>query len=81
MPNDTPNDTTSEKQSARRAFLNAAGRKAAYVAPIVTVLAASNKAFGSNVFFTFCGEVGSPCDMDSDCCAGLVCAPMECDNP
>jgi formiminotetrahydrofolate cyclodeaminase len=68
-----PNDTTSEDQNARRAFLQAAGRKAAYVAPIVTVLAASNKAFGSNAFFSFCGDQGSPCVTDADCCTGLTC--------
>ena len=73
------NDTTSEKQKARRAFLHATGRKAAYVAPIVTVLAAGTKAYGSNVYFSFCGDVGSPCVMDSDCCTGLDCTMMECE--
>ena len=71
-----PNDTTSEKQRARRAFLHATGRKAAYVAPIVTVLAASTKAYGSNDFFSFCGDAGSPCVVDADCCAGLECFEM-----
>ena len=76
-----PNDMTSEKQKARRAFLHATGRKAVYVAPIVTVLAASNKAFGGSEFFSFCGDVGSPCVDDGDCCTGLVCGGgmMECE--
>ena len=64
---------TSENQRARRAFLHAAGRKAAYMAPIVTVLAASRKAFGSNDFFSFCGDFVSPCVTDADCCSGLNC--------
>ena len=66
-------ERTSENQRARRAFLQAAGRKAAYVAPIVTVLAASKKAFGSNAFFSFCVDEGSPCVTDADCCTGLTC--------
>ena len=71
-----PDETTSEKQRARRAFLHATGRKAVYVAPIVTVLAAGTKAYGSNPFFSFCADVGSPCTTDSDCCTGLQCQAM-----
>lgn len=74
-----PDETTSEKQRARRAFLHATGRKAVYVAPIVTVLAAGTKAYGTNAFFSFCGEVGSPCFTDVDCCTELVCVSMECE--
>ena len=77
-----PNDTTSEKQRARRAFLHTTGRNAAYAVPIVTVLAASNKAFGSNPFFTFCADEGSPCVNQSDCCAGFDCQAMsQCVDP
>ena len=75
-----PNDTTSEDQKARRAFLQVAGRKAVYVTPIVTVLTASNKAFGSNAFFSFCGEAGSPCQTNADCCTGLVCNAIPMSN-
>ncbi len=71
-----PDDMTSEKQRARRAFLHAAGRKAVYVAPIVTVLAAGTKAYGSNAFFSFCGDAGSPCVIDADCCTMHVCFDM-----
>jgi len=67
-----PNDTTSEDQRARRAFLQAAGRKAVYMAPIVTVLAASNKAFGASGF-SFCADQNSPCTTDADCCTGFTC--------
>ncbi len=56
----------------RRAFLGAAARKAIYVAPVVFALSAT-KAYGSNVFFSFCVDEGSPCLETPDCCPGLMC--------
>lgn len=61
-----------QERSTRRAFLGGAGRKAAYVAPVVLTLAAqqacaSGPACGSNFKHT----IGSPCATDAsakDCC-------------
>ena len=43
-----------------------------YVAPVVVALSAS-RAYGSNAFFSFCGDAGSVCSVDADCCTGLNC--------
>ena len=59
-------------ETDRRVFLGAAARKVLYVAPVVVAISAS-RAFGSNPFFSFCGDVGSPCTTDADCCTGTVC--------
>ena len=59
-------------ETDRRAFLGAAARRVLYVAPVVVALSTS-RAYGSNPFFSFCGDDGSPCTVDADCCTGLNC--------
>ena len=45
----------------RRAFIGRVAKKAAYVAP---------------AGISGCGEAGSPCTTDADCCAGFICEIM-----
>lgn len=63
--------------TSRRAFLKKSGRRAMYVAPIVLSLSASVKAAVSG-FDSTCGDAGSPCDVDGDCCGVLTCTGMMC---
>lgn len=60
----------------RREFLGNVGKKAAYIAPIVMTLTASQARAGSAADFdSTCGDDGSPCTVDEDCCA-LNCVGM-----
>ncbi|MHC4590782.1 MAG: hypothetical protein ACYTAQ_16030 [Planctomycetota bacterium] len=54
----------------RRAFMSGVARKAVYVAPAVLALKAAQRA-GAD--FTGCVGPGSPCNVDGDCCTGLLC--------
>lgn len=54
----------------RRVFLGRVAKKVAYVAPAVLALRASQTAHGGA---SACGETGSPCAVDADCCGGFVC--------
>jgi hypothetical protein len=50
-----------------------------YATPVVLNLTASPARAGSE-FDSTCGEVQSPCAVNEDCCAGLVCNAMgECE--
>ena len=57
----------------RRAFLGRVAKKAAYVAPAVLALNAARTAHAG---VSGCGETGSPCTTDADCCAGFNCETM-----
>ena len=48
-------------------------KKAAYVAPAVMVLKAARTAHAG---VSGCGETGSPCTADVDCCPGFICEQM-----
>ena len=63
----------------RRVFLGRVAKKAAYVAPAVMVLKAARTAHAG---ISGCGENGSPCVDDGDCCAGFTCriGGMPCDG-
>ena len=57
----------------RRVFLGRVAKKAAYVAPAVLALKAAQTAHAG---ISGCGETGSPCTTDADCCPGFVCEQM-----
>ena len=54
----------------RRVFLGRVAKKAAYVAPAVLVLKAAQTAHAG---VSGCGQTGSPCLVDADCCGGFFC--------
>ncbi len=54
----------------RRAFIGRVAKKAAYVAPAVLALQAASKAKAGA---SACGQTGSPCATDGDCCGGFLC--------
>ncbi len=64
----------------RRVFIGLVAKKAVYVAPAVMVLKAAQTAHAG---ISGCGQTGSPCLFDPDCCGGFTCqtmAGMECDG-
>lgn len=67
-----------EGETTRRDFLRKSGRRAMYVTPIVLSLGASVKAAALSGFDSTCGETGSPCTADGDCCDALTCTAMVC---
>ena len=54
----------------RRVFLGQVAKKAAYVAPAVLALKAAQTAHAGP---SGCGQTGSPCATDADCCGGFLC--------
>ena len=60
-------------------FLGRVAKKAAYVAPAVLALKAVQTAHAG---ISGCGENGSNCASDADCCAGFTCrvGGMPCDG-
>ena len=54
----------------RRVFLGRVAKKAAYVAPAVMTLKAATTAYAGP---SACGQTGSPCATDLDCCVGFLC--------
>ena len=54
----------------RRVFLGRVAKKAVYIAPAVMVLKAATKAHAG---ISMCGQTGSPCTDDPDCCVGFTC--------
>ena len=57
----------------RRVFLGRVAKKAAYVAPAVLALKAAQTAHAG---ISGCGQTGSPCATDVDCCGGFTCQNM-----
>ncbi len=72
--------TESPKQgdTSRRDFLRKSGRRAMYVTPAVLSLSASLKAAALSGYDSTCGEAGSPCTVDADCCDALTCMSLSC---
>ena len=65
----------------RRVFLGRLAKKAAYVAPAVLALKAAQTAHAG---ISGCGQTGSPCGTDADCCGGFLCLKgngMPCGDP
>ena len=62
----------------RRVFIGRMAKKAAYVAPAVLALKAASTA---NAGLSACGETGSPCTSDADCCGGFFCLDTMMGNP
>lgn len=54
----------------RRVFLGTLAKKAAYVAPAVLALKAARTTYAGP---SACGQTGSPCAVDGDCCVGWTC--------
>ncbi len=57
----------------RRVFIGRVAKKAAYVAPAVLALKAVQTAHAGP---SACGQAGSPCATDLDCCGGFTCQTM-----
>ncbi len=71
--------STNEEQAlaSRRRFLRASAAKALYVTPLVLAVTATQARAGSG-WDSLCGDVGSPCNVDGDCCTGLTCVANTC---
>ena len=54
----------------RRVFIGRVLKKAAYVAPAVLALKAAQNSYAG---VSGCGQTGSPCDTDLNCCGGFFC--------
>ena len=54
----------------RRVFIGRVARKTAYVAPAVLALKAAQTTYAGP---SGCGQTGSPCNTDLDCCGGFSC--------
>jgi hypothetical protein len=54
----------------RRVFIGSVARKALYVAPAAVALKAAQKTYAGP---SGCGQTGSPCLDDPDCCGGFTC--------
>ncbi|MEE8460076.1 MAG: hypothetical protein V3S08_09380 [Phycisphaerales bacterium] len=52
----------------RRVFIGRVARKAAYIAPAVLALKAAQTTYAGP---SGCGQTGSPCNVDGDCCTGM----------
>jgi hypothetical protein len=74
---DAPPESMNEQRpsaTSRREMLRMGGKKALYLTPVVMTLAASHAHAGSNdPFLSWCGNAGSPCVVQEDCCPGLQC--------
>jgi hypothetical protein len=57
----------------RRVFLGRMAVKAAYIAPAVLALKAAET---THAGLSACGQTGSPCTSDADCCVGFLCQNM-----
>ena len=57
----------------RRVFLGRVAKKAAYIAPAVMVLGPARPVHAG---ISGCGQTGSLCNTDADCCAGFFCEQM-----
>ncbi len=58
----------------RRVFIGRVAKKAAYLAPAVLALKAARTATAGP---SACGQTGSPCATNPDCCGGFVCQQMD----
>ena len=54
----------------RRVFFGKVARKAAYVAPAALALKAAQRTYAGA---SGCGEGGSPCNVNGDCCGSWDC--------
>jgi len=71
-------DSPRDGETSRRDFLRKSGRRAMYVTPAVLSLSASLKAAALSGYDSTCGEAGSPCTADADCCDALTCMSLSC---
>jgi hypothetical protein len=54
----------------RRVFIGTVAKRAAYIAPAVLALKAAQTTYAGP---SACGQTGSPCNTDVDCCGGFFC--------
>ena len=68
-------DTNGGRQGSirRRVFMGRVVTKAAYIAPAVLALKAAQTTYAGP---SGCGQTGSPCATDLDCCGGFTCKFM-----
>ncbi|MCH7591688.1 MAG: nucleotidyltransferase family protein [Planctomycetes bacterium] len=65
--------------TTRRGFIHGVARKALYVTPVVMTLSAQRARAGSAADFdSGCGEGGSPCTVNADCCEPRTCDGSDC---
>ena len=64
--------------SSRRSFLRGVGKKTAYLAPVFLALSASKAHAASGEFDSTCGDAGSPCTANGDCCSNNCLGNMTC---
>ncbi len=65
--------------ATRRSFLRGVGKKAVYMAPVFLALSASDAHAASGDFDSTCGDIGSPCTVDAECCSNNCLGnPMKC---
>ena len=67
------NQRDEPRRIRRRVFIGRVAKKAAYIAPAVMVLKAATKAHAG---ISMCGQTGSPCLVDADCCGGFLCLKL-----
>ena len=70
---ESDNQREEPRPIGRRVFLGRVAKKAAYVAPAVLALKAAQTAHAG---ISGCGQTGSPCTTDADCCGGFICEKM-----
>lgn len=63
-PLNTPPPADEPRETTRRGFLGAAGRKARYIVPLVVTLAAAPRQAHA-----YCLPYGSPCTANGECCS------------
>ena len=68
----TPGEhANSPSVTTRRRFLSKGAKKMAYVTPVIVSLAASRAQAASGEYDSTCGDAGSPCAIDGDCCDNM----------
>lgn len=79
-PSVTPADVDHSRTTTRRAFLDGAGRKALWVAPVIVTLRAQ-QALAAGSRTVSCTVSEAACVTDEECCSGDCNVMGECDNP
>ncbi len=75
-PSRTSDTVEAASAATRRSFLRGVGKKAVYMAPVFLALSASDAHAASGEFDSTCGDEGSPCTVDADCCSNMCMGSM-----
>ena len=76
-PSVNPADVDHSRTTTRRAFLDGAGRKALFMAPVIVTLSAQ-QALAEGSRTVSCTVSGDPCVTDEECCSGDCMGNNEC---